>query len=849
MARVARRVDVLGLVAIALVLTVGLGAGLASLEIADRTERAYPDYLRRADVGELVVNPSLRTRQVEGIFRSTPGVTAVTSDALLTATADLGPGERTLDEADQNFLQVRMSDDGRYVDQDRPVIEDGRMARSGREAFLSRAVAEALGVGVGDRVRLSFYNPQIANGGAAAELPPPIGRVWVRVVGIGALPDEVLPDELWPRMKIIVSSDVGRPFDCHADQPARDDPRTVAELFAAYVPPDCSTSYEFFSLRLAGGEAAAPGVVEALAQRFDRENRQLPAALREIDVGYLVIPSLRADDERRVRESLDPVVASLWVFGLAAGLATLVLVVLVVSRHLRRRRDEIVVWRAIGAACLTSMTGLALAPLVAVGAGMVGALVISALIAGQGAVASASLLDTGFDPGLSDAVIVPSAAAAVLAAVAVFLAAWRRVATSTRPTAQAAAGARSLSRGPVPVALGVRAATGARGAAAVAGAALAISTIAAVATFSASVSSFVTEPTRFAWPWDVVAQMNAGFGPTRLHRVEAALDDPEVAAWGLVAMSTGFRVDGETVPFIAARRGFAGPVGAVPVVTGRLPAADDEIALGALTAGTLDKAVGDEVEVTAGYGDRRAEVTGIVVLPEAGPLESDRTSLGNGALFSGPFLEALVADGAAAQGTTPAGLADSMGSFVVIDLADGVDPEAFVNRLDRDGELATWDPGGTAPVVHTTPVRSPVVIDAATIQRLPWLLGSMFGVAMAAGMVAGIVAAVRARRHELAILGALGATRGQCRATVRWQALVVVVAGAIVGAPVGVACGRLAYRAFAGAIGVVPAPTLPVPAVAVLVAGTAVLALATAEVAVRTGRRRGAQDLHRFERG
>lgn len=67
------------------------GPGLAGGGGAHRT--AYPSYLHRAGVGEVVVNPSFNTDRAEGIIASTPGVKSYVSDSLLTATADRGGAE------------------------------------------------------------------------------------------------------------------------------------------------------------------------------------------------------------------------------------------------------------------------------------------------------------------------------------------------------------------------------------------------------------------------------------------------------------------------------------------------------------------------------------------------------------------------------------------------------------------------------------------------------------------------------------------------------------------------------------------------------------------------------------
>jgi len=219
------RTNLGALAAIALVLAVGLGAGLTSFEIADRTERAYPDYLRAADVAQLVVNPSLNTDSVEKVIRSVPGVIDLTSDGLLTGTL----GEGNVNEQAENFLQVRVSQNGRYVTQDRPVVQQGRMIKSGAEAFVSSEAAAALGVKVGDVVPLllaeqTYSDPAAPFDDIQYEM---LGTEQVTVVGIGVFSDEVLPDEVFPRLKMIVTPEVGAKYDCDKGTPTPGDTRSL----------------------------------------------------------------------------------------------------------------------------------------------------------------------------------------------------------------------------------------------------------------------------------------------------------------------------------------------------------------------------------------------------------------------------------------------------------------------------------------------------------------------------------------------------------------------------------------------------------------------------------------------
>jgi ABC-type antimicrobial peptide transport system permease subunit len=57
---------------------------------------------------------------------------------------------------------------------------------------------------------------------------------------------------------------------------------------------------------------------------------------------------------------------------------------------------------------------------------------------------------------------------------------------------------------------------------------------------------------------------------------------------------------------------------------------------------------------------------------------------------------------------------------------------------------------------------------------------------------------VRRRRHELAVLRALGLTRGQTRLVVVTQATLLAVIGLAFGIPLGVAAGRTLWRAATG---------------------------------------------------
>lgn len=254
------------------------------------------------------------------------------------------------------------------------------------------------------------------------------------------------------------------------------------------------------------------------------------------------------------------------------------------------------------------------------------------------------------------------------------------------------------------------------------------------------------------------------------------------------------------------------------MVEGELPVADDEIALGTLTARQLGLSVGDEALVSTPFGERRATVRGLVVLPPIGPFLGDRASLGTGVLLPAPLFEAVLAGSESGTGLAPVDFADALGSFVAIDLLPGVDGHQFLGAISD--ELGTWDVEGVRPFVYPGPVRPATVADVAAMRAVPVALAGVFALAMAASLGLGITVATRARRRELALLRALGATGRQLRASVRWHALVVVATGLVVGLPLGTALGRASYRAFATGLGTLPDPVVSLSWIGVLVVAT-----------------------------
>lgn len=818
---------------LAAVIALGLGVAIASLEAAARTESAYPVFLRRSNASDLVVNPSLSTERVEAIISTTPGVRSYVSDALLNALDDRDQTATSAD-IDSSPTQVRVSNDGRYLSQDRPVVSRGRMIRSGPEAFVNLEMAEDLGLQVGSVLPLAFF-PNSFTGEDPTDLEP-LGRTDVRVVGIGLFQDEVLADGLYPRHRVLVTPDVGSRYACVLHQPEPDDARPVEEIVQTITPAGCAMSYRYFSLRIDGGAQGIGRVTDALAESFSEENQRLPESLRAADIGFQLIPTVTSEEAGRVRRSLEPAVRSLQLFSVAAAMATIVIALLAAMRIARRDEHESRIWRDLGASRAMRIGGVATPLGVAAVAGLVASLVVGWSASGIGPVASVRPLDPGSRLGLSaPTVLVVMGVSSLLLLAGLCLVA----AVATRPWVAATVVGAASSRAPARMAspacrLGMRAATGGAGSRVLlAASTTVVSAALATLVFSTSLGGLVTRPARFGWPYDIAATVNFGYGGiTDPSAVATTLDRPEVVHWAVAALGS-LAIGSESLPFVAGGDGFDAM--ALPVVKGKLPTAGDEIGLGALSARRLSIDVGDKVPVSTQFGEREATVSGLVVLPPVGPFQSERSSLGNGALLSASMLDGMLAEAAKETGESVDDLAGAQAGFVVADLRPDVDRARFL--ADISEQMRTWAADGSRPFVYAKPVLPATVANVAAMQAVPLLLSGLLVLTLAIGLVLAVAVAVRTRRRELAVLRTLGCVGRQLRATVRWQALTVVVAGLLVGIPCGLAFGRVTYRAFAEGLGVRPEPEVSIPWVAAVVVGTVALGLAAAAIPGRRATR------------
>jgi predicted lysophospholipase L1 biosynthesis ABC-type transport system permease subunit len=86
----------------------------------------------------------------------------------------------------------------------------------------------------------------------------------------------------------------------------------------------------------------------------------------------------------------------------------------------------------------------------------------------------------------------------------------------------------------------------------------------------------------------------------------------------------------------------------------------------------------------------------------------------------------------------------------------------------------------------------------------------------------------RRRRHDFAVLKALGLLRRQVSQVTAWQVSTLAGLALLIGLPLGVAAGRWSWQLFAAGLGVPAHASLPVPLLLVMVPAVLIIANAVA---------------------
>ena len=684
-------------------------------------------------------------------IRALPEVTALTEFPVV----PYGFGLDCCPGADTGFPPA---DDQFTTTIERPVMLAGRLFNPDRvdEVVVTPQFTASFSKRVGDALTLHLASPQQVNSGYDGSTGPPRGPVIrARIVGVGR--------NVFGSMTVEGPGQRGR----RAPSPA---------LFAHYRADILGTNGQGYLnalVRLKGGSAAIPAFRADLARVTGQP---------DIDV-WNNLSYFGGPVQRLTRYEA----ACLLAFALAALVAAIFLIGQSVARYTSASAADLQVLQAVGLTPRQGVASAATPPFLAAAAGATLG-VAAAIVASQWMpIGAASYAEPhpGFaadwlilGPGWVLAVAAVAAGSAAVAFLA--LTARRRQAIPRRSGVAAAAAAAGPSRprgGGRPVR--ARARTGSVGGAGPAGAGRRGRRRAGRAGRPHLLrrgcrcpgqpgplrpdlaASHVLRPQR--------ARRRSGRRVLRAvaaNRDVTGVDDARIAG----AQSGQFSVESFTYDPVGGKR--------VPVVLteGRMPATANEIVLAPVTASELHAVTGSTIRLTGSTTPKALTVTGIGFVP-SGPHND---------YYDGAWL-------------TPAGYdrlfrgAHYAFKFhlATVALRPGADVQAVARRLDA---AAAAIKGGSA-FTFGPDVPSATVQAVKDLSVLPLALSAFLAVLAVGAVGHALSIAVRRRRHELAVLRALGLTRRQSRLVIVTQATLLAIIGLAFGIPLGIALGRTLWRA------------------------------------------------------
>jgi hypothetical protein len=543
-----------------------------------------------------------------------------------------------------------------------------------------------------------------------------------------------------------------------------------------------------------------------------------------------------------VAESIHPQAVGWWLLAALAALAGAAVVGQALSRTRRVESDEFPILVALGLG-RRSLVALGMASTLLVGlVGAAGALAIAFALSPLAPVGDARLAEPSSGLRFDGPVLLLG----VLATVAVVLAlgvwpslraARGRPDDARRPRSSAVVGFVGAAGAPPTMVVGVRnALERGRGAAsapvatALLGAVLAVAALCGTAVFGASLAHLDATPALFGDSYQVIIYGTPGTSSTSSPQA-----DQQQVIRGLerhrgidrITVATGapISIDGVSVQ-AAAYAAVRGPPLLV-AVSGRLPASRGEIALGSSTMRLIGTHTGAAVPVrfASPTGHARTvpfRVVGTAALPTG--VGDGEVGLGTGAVLTlGGYEHAVCPHGTAKEKCVGSILGNTA---VLASATQGGPGHAAIERvISADQSYAA------TPITPTTLVNFGEAVD------FPLILGVILAIFGAATLTHLLIVSVGRRRREMGLLKALGFVSRQVGATVYWQATTVTLVGLVVGVPLGVALGRVVWRAFALNVGVVPEPVDDLWVIAGLGAavlvGALVLAIGPALAAAR----------------
>ena len=682
-----------------------------------------------------------------------------------------------------DFAMLADPEGAMFRDIDRPQLVEGRLpaADAADEIAVKPSVAASLGVALGDEVTMRFFSPEDCVALAQNQFLGFNGpSVTFQVVGIFRQGEDLQGSGLESGVRAIGS-------------PA----------FVAVHQDDACTAGHGLSLRL-GGDADVGAIQEAVLAAAPGADPVVVSA----DEGFVAT----------TRSAIDVAVTAVTVFAAAAAAAGALALAQAVSRQVSTSGGTLAALHAVGLERRQRVLVLVAPPLVATAIGLLGAVVIAVLVSPVFPIGVAREAEP--DLGVTVDMVAIAAVAIGLLAMAVTVAvvvgrarSITRAPTPVRSSSPIVAAALKAGVGPTAT-LGLRFAyerspdrTATPVRTAILGVLVGVTGVVATLVMVSSLAAVREAPDR--WGWTFTAKPDNG-GELPPDRQEALLAEPDLEA--VARLETGSVTFGETVFQGAALTDLKGdtPVG---VVEGRVPVTPAEVGLGAVVLDELGVEVGDEVTATGVDGAPVAlNVVGQTVSPMV-----DIASPGEGAVFTAEGLRAVTGE------ENPS---------VVLTYRDGVDGALVEADLAEAYGLAF-------PEGYARPQEPGRLANMGDNHQLVLALGGFFAVLALVGLTHALVVSTRRQRTAFAVLQSMGLRRAQLRRAVVVQSAAIVLAGAVVGVPLGLVVGRTAWRAAVGDLGMLDTPTTPGGAIALVILGGLVVGGLVAGAAGWAGARRG----------
>jgi hypothetical protein len=235
------------------------------------------------------------------------------------------------------------------------------------------------------------------------------------------------------------------------------------------------------------------------------------------------------------------------------------------------------------------------------------------------------------------------------------------------------------------------------------------------------------------------------------------------------------------------------------LISGRAPRGRGEAAIGPATAKDLHVGVGDTVSVGASHA--RVRVVGEALFPSDVHAEFD---------------EGLWLVPAQFDAVVPVIGPDSDDRVVAVRFAPGTSLAKGIGDLQSElGPLAS----DISP-----PDQPDELTNLQYVRTLPQILAVFLGLIAVAALGSVLLSGARRRSPELAVLRALGMTRGSIRAILHSQSTAIAIFGLVIGIPLGLAVGRLGWQAIAERVPLAEVPPVALVATLLLIPVTVVAA-------------------------